>query len=176
MASCILPKNEWTNSFLLLCYLFLFLFWKKLKTPNRHFEIIWLLVRQESFVYKICMKFVWDWSIVFQIDNIILKHNETISNKLMAIHFAHDCVEMVRCSSVFRMSSIFAETSVSRTKKTLRGNWKVMFTHIWLSQPVQLWETARGFFVQQHWTLLLQVILFEIDCTIFFAQFFFVSS
>ena len=35
-------------------------------------------------------------------------------------------------------------------KKTLRGNWKVMFTHIWLSQPVQLWETARGFFVQQH--------------------------
>ena len=57
-------------------------------------------------------------------------------------------------------------------KKTLRGNWKVMFTHIWLSQPVQLWETARGFFVQQHWTLLLQVILFEIDCTIFYTIFF----
>ena len=119
------------NSFLLLCDVFSFVFWKKLKTPNRHFEIIWLLVRQESFVYKICMKFVWDWSIVFQIDNIILKHNETISNKLMAIHFAHDCVEMVRCSSVFRMSSIFAETSVSRTKKNLEGKLKShVHTHL----------------------------------------------
>ena len=102
----------------------------------------------------------------------IMKQFQTNLALIMTIHFARDCVEMVRCSSVFRMSSIFAETSVSRTKKTLRGNWKVMFTHIWLSQPVQLWETARGFFVQQHWTLLLQVILFEIDCTIFYTIFF----
>ena len=30
--------------FLLLCYLILFVFWKKLKTPKRHFEINWPLV------------------------------------------------------------------------------------------------------------------------------------
>ena len=77
-----------------------------------------------------------------------MKQSQTNAALIMTIYFVHDCAEMVRCSSVFRMSSIFAETSVSRTKKTLRGNWKVMFTHIWLSQPVQLWETARGFFVQ----------------------------
>ena len=39
-----LPKNERMNSTLLLCDLFLFVFWKKLKTPKRHFEIIWPLV------------------------------------------------------------------------------------------------------------------------------------
>ena len=39
-----LPKNEWMNSFLLLWDVFSFLFWKKLKTPKRHFEIIWPLV------------------------------------------------------------------------------------------------------------------------------------
>ena len=33
------------NSFLLLCNIFFFFFWKKLKTPKRHFEIIWPLVR-----------------------------------------------------------------------------------------------------------------------------------
>ena len=36
-------KNEWMNSFLLLCDVFSFIFWKKLKTPKRHFEIIWHL-------------------------------------------------------------------------------------------------------------------------------------
>ena len=35
----ILPKNEQMNSFLLLCEMFLFVFWKKLKTPKMHFEI-----------------------------------------------------------------------------------------------------------------------------------------
>ena len=42
-----LPKNKQTNSTLLLWYLsltfFLFVFWKKLKTPKRHFEINWPL-------------------------------------------------------------------------------------------------------------------------------------
>ena len=33
------PKNEKMNSFLLLCNVFLFVYWKKLKTPTRHFEI-----------------------------------------------------------------------------------------------------------------------------------------
>ena len=34
-----LPKNELTNSTLLLVDLFSFVFWKKVKTPKRHFEI-----------------------------------------------------------------------------------------------------------------------------------------
>ena len=114
---------------------------------------------KESFLYKLFMKLVWDCLSCFKMTLASfwnrIKQFQTNLALIMTIHFAHDCVEMVRCSSVFRMSSIFAETSVSRTKKTLRGNWKVMFTHIWLSQPVQLWETASGFFVQQHWALLL---------------------
>ena len=36
-------KNEWMNSFLLICNMFSFVFWKKLKTPKRHFEINWPL-------------------------------------------------------------------------------------------------------------------------------------
>ena len=39
-----LPKNERKNSTLLLCDLFSFVFWKKLKIPKRHFEINWPLV------------------------------------------------------------------------------------------------------------------------------------
>ena len=35
--------NEWMNSFLLLCDVFFFIFWKKLKTPKRHFKINWPL-------------------------------------------------------------------------------------------------------------------------------------
>ena len=38
-----LPKNERTNSTLLLLDLFSFVFWKKVKTPKRHFEINWPL-------------------------------------------------------------------------------------------------------------------------------------
>ena len=38
-----LPKNERTNLTLLLVDLFLFVFWKKVKTPKRHFEINWPL-------------------------------------------------------------------------------------------------------------------------------------
>ena len=38
-----LPKNEQTNSTLLLVDLFSFVFWKKVKTPKRHFEINWPL-------------------------------------------------------------------------------------------------------------------------------------
>ena len=34
-----LPNNERTNSNLLLVDLLLFVFWKKVKTPKRHFEI-----------------------------------------------------------------------------------------------------------------------------------------
>ena len=32
------------NSFLIVCEVFSFVFWKKLKTPKRHFKIIWRLV------------------------------------------------------------------------------------------------------------------------------------
>ena len=35
------PKTERTNSILLLWDLFLFVFWRKLKAPKRHFEINW---------------------------------------------------------------------------------------------------------------------------------------
>ena len=37
------------NSFLLLCDVFSFIFWKKLKTPKRHFEIIWHLAVLNNF-------------------------------------------------------------------------------------------------------------------------------
>ena len=37
------PKNEQTNSILLLWDLFLFVFWRKLKTPKRYFVINWPL-------------------------------------------------------------------------------------------------------------------------------------
>ena len=36
-------KNEQTNWTLLRVDLFLFVFWKKVKTPKRHFEINWPL-------------------------------------------------------------------------------------------------------------------------------------
>ena len=39
----IFPKNERMNSFLLLCDVFSFVFWKKLKTPKKPFEITWPL-------------------------------------------------------------------------------------------------------------------------------------
>lgn len=39
-----LPKNEQTNSTLLLVNLILFDFWKKVKTPKGHFKINWSLV------------------------------------------------------------------------------------------------------------------------------------
>ena len=38
------PKNERTNLTLLLVDLFAFVFWKKVKTPKRHFEINWPLM------------------------------------------------------------------------------------------------------------------------------------
>ena len=48
----ILPKNEQMNSFLLLCEVFSFVFWKKLKTPKQHFEIIWPLARMGTILIK----------------------------------------------------------------------------------------------------------------------------
>ena len=36
------------NSFLLLCDVFLFVFWNKLKPPKRHFKITWPLVKQNK--------------------------------------------------------------------------------------------------------------------------------
>ena len=42
--STFLPKNERTNSTLLLVNMFSFIIWKKVKTPKRHFEINWPLV------------------------------------------------------------------------------------------------------------------------------------
>ena len=45
-------KNEQMNSFLLVCDVFSFLFWKKLRTPKRHFEII-MLVQVNGNKFKI---------------------------------------------------------------------------------------------------------------------------
>ena len=39
----ILSKTKQINLFLLLCDMFSFVFWKKLKTPKRHFNINWPL-------------------------------------------------------------------------------------------------------------------------------------
>ena len=36
----IIPKNKQMNLFLLVCNVFSFVFWKKLRTPKRHLEII----------------------------------------------------------------------------------------------------------------------------------------
>ena len=47
--------NEWIR-FYNLCKVFLFLFWKKLKTPKRHFEIIWPLI------YFWLQRFFWGFS------------------------------------------------------------------------------------------------------------------
>ena len=60
-------KNEQTNSTLLPWYLFSFVFWKKLKTPKRHFEINWPLfleVSQIKYIRTIIVKVGkndWDW-------------------------------------------------------------------------------------------------------------------
>ena len=45
-----LPKNEQTNLTFLLVDLFLFVFWKKVKTTKRHFKINWPLVTVKSTV------------------------------------------------------------------------------------------------------------------------------
>ena len=47
-----LPKNELTNSTLLLVDFFRLFFWKKVKTPKRHFEINWPLVSPLKFLVK----------------------------------------------------------------------------------------------------------------------------
>ena len=47
-----LPKNEQTNSTLLLVDWFSLVFWKKVKTPKRHFEINWPLWRFRKSVNK----------------------------------------------------------------------------------------------------------------------------
>ena len=60
---CFFQKNEQTNSTLLLCDLFSFVFWKNLKTPKRHFEINWPLekffciVDKATFHVEICVIF-----------------------------------------------------------------------------------------------------------------------
>ena len=49
-----LPKNERMNSTSQFCYLFLFVFWKKMKMPKKHFEINWSLgnSRNVGEIYK----------------------------------------------------------------------------------------------------------------------------
>ena len=47
-------KNEQMNSFLLLCDVFSFVFWKKLKTPKKPFEIPWHLESSSKNISKIC--------------------------------------------------------------------------------------------------------------------------
>ena len=56
------------NSFLLLCDVFSFVFWKKLKTPKRNFEIIWpllyllqFLMNQSLVVYWTKIGTFWPW-------------------------------------------------------------------------------------------------------------------
>ena len=53
-----LPKNERTISTLLLVDLFSFVFWKKVKTPKRHFEINWPLNEMRE-VYHLCFSLFW---------------------------------------------------------------------------------------------------------------------
>jgi hypothetical protein len=55
----ILPKNERTNSTLLLVNLFSFVFWMKVKTPKIHFEINWPLAKanwQRFFLFSSHLK------------------------------------------------------------------------------------------------------------------------
>ena len=59
-----------TNSFLLLCDVFSFIFWKKLKTPKRHFEIIWPLKVGQT-IYKIKSEF-WVVTLFFEINVLFL--------------------------------------------------------------------------------------------------------
>ena len=54
-----LQKRNKKNSTLLLDNLFLFVFWKKVKTPIRHFEIIWPLVCQDFSSEIILLHSVW---------------------------------------------------------------------------------------------------------------------
>ena len=47
------------NSFLPLCDVFLFIFWKKVKSPKRHFEIIWTLVKRKKRNVDLGIKTLW---------------------------------------------------------------------------------------------------------------------
>jgi hypothetical protein len=61
------PKNEQTNSILLLRDLFSFVFWRKLKTPKRHFEINWPLDN----------KWTWPCSLVcnaYHVNNLVINY------------------------------------------------------------------------------------------------------
>ena len=48
----ILPKSERMNSFLLLCDVFLFVFWKKLKTPKDNSKLSDLLPRKKLTIFS----------------------------------------------------------------------------------------------------------------------------
>jgi hypothetical protein len=50
----ILPKNERPNSTLILCDLFLFIFWKKSKKPKKHFEINWRFFQKTNQQIQLC--------------------------------------------------------------------------------------------------------------------------
>ena len=85
-----------------------------------------------------------------------MKQSQTNAALIMTIYFVHDCAEMVRCSSVFRMSSIFAETSVSRTKKNLEGKLKShVHTHLAVTTCSVVRDSTRFLCSVQHWALLL---------------------
>ena len=69
--------------FLLLCDVFPFVFWKKLKTPKKHFEIIWPLVEsresiglQSRTVHSSCWSVLDFWKINLEKS----KFNKSISN------------------------------------------------------------------------------------------------
>ena len=64
-----LPKNEQTNSTLLLVDLFSFVFWKKVKTPKRHFEINWPLVHDFSSINHY----------FYKVENVDCAHSITLS-------------------------------------------------------------------------------------------------
>ena len=58
-------KKRSNNSFLLLCDVFSFNFWKKLKSTKRHFEIKWpLLIQMISFLKKDLPPISIDWEFV----------------------------------------------------------------------------------------------------------------
>ena len=52
-----LPQNEQANLTLLLVDLFSFVFWKKVKTLKRHFEINWPLAKRAKLIYGFFSRF-----------------------------------------------------------------------------------------------------------------------
>ena len=119
----ILPRDEQMKSFSVLCDVFSFIFWKKLKTLKRHFEIYWHLVSK------------WDlWSWLFSdgkvppLLNRIQKYVWGIEIKPAGfVSYVSNCfqdaivnlIRITRILSHFKMENSPLETPLSKWKLTL---------------------------------------------------------